>query len=115
MALRSSNGLKHWLLQRITAVYLAGYVVFMWAALARLGSLDYASWRALFTGWNQQVTFLLALSAVLVHAWLGLWTVCTDYLKSRVLRLGVQSVVMGTLVGFLFWGMRLLLPLQGYG
>ena len=104
----TGNGLKDWLIQRITAVYLLAYSVLCVAIWVGYSPWQYTNWKALFhTPWFQVAT-VLALFAILLHAWIGIWTVTTDYIKSTALRLMVQSLVLLVLLGQLIAGFMMI-------
>lgn len=48
------------------------------------------------------VTFIVLLS-ILWHAWIGLWTVFTDYVKNRPIRLILEILVSLLLIVYLAW------------
>src|SRR3990167_5906844 len=45
----TGNGLKDWLIQRITAIYFAGYILFLFVYLLYHPHLTYHEWRLLFS------------------------------------------------------------------
>lgn len=104
-----STGVQMWLLQRVTAVYIAVYaVVFLTYWL--FTPLDYISWSKFFAcRITRYASFLLVLS-VNIHSWIGLWTVATDYMKSSFIRVGFMSLLLIYLLGLqlysidIFWG-----------
>lgn len=100
----SSNGLRDWLLQRVTAVYLLAYTGFMLYQYKQMGQggKAYLAWFSMFHVPAVRWGTLLAVLAVLIHAWLGLWVVLTDYVKSTCFRLFLQ-----VLVGVWSWGLGL--------
>ncbi len=104
----TGNGLRDWLVQRFTAVYLAIYsimFVVMWVACT---PWHYEKWHTLFhTVWFQ-VSTAIALMTILLHAWVGVWTVTTDYIKSTLVRLIVQSLVMFVLLAQLIGGFMMI-------
>lgn len=79
------NGLADWLAQRITAVILLAYVIFLVIVLG--GGVEYAEWRALFDLTAVKVFSLAAILSIGMHGWIGLWGVSTDYLVPHVLRI----------------------------
>lgn len=98
------SGLRDWLVQRISAVILALYVLFILGYLLINAPVSYAVWHGLFAnGWMRVATFLALLSMV-YHTWVGLWTVFTDYIKCPYLRLTLQILVVIALIGYLVWG-----------
>lgn len=98
------SGLRDWLIQRITAVVLALYALFLLAFILCHQVLTYADWQALFANGFMRVFTFLALLSVVYHTWVGLWTVLTDYIKCSSLRLTLQVIVVIVLLGYLVWG-----------
>ena len=47
---------------------------------------------------------LLALLSILIHAWIGMWQVLTDYVKPVAVRLVLQLAIVVTLVVYLLYG-----------
>lgn len=100
----TGNGLKDWLIQRVTAVYFAAYCIFIFYYLIANPNLKYAQWHALFTNNGMRVASGLALLTLSLHAWIGIWTITTDYIKSLIMRLSLQILVALYLGGLLIWG-----------
>ena len=104
----SRTGLSDWLIQRVTSLVLLAY--FLLIAYQLTGSVDYTSWRALFDQtWMKVFTLMAALSLV-AHAWIGLWSVFTDYLTERmlgpvgnVIRLVCQLGASLSLISYVIW------------
>ena len=103
----TGNGLKDWLIQRVTAVYFAAYSLFLLGYLIAHPDLQFASWHALFHGLVFQIASVLALLMLTLHAWIGIWTVTTDYIKCTVIRLSVQVVVFLILLSQFVWGLMI--------
>lgn len=79
------SGLSDWLVQRVTAVILLAYTIFItWQLVC---GTDYQQWSALFDQTWVRVFSLSALLSTVAHAWVGLWAVSTDYLVEHVLRI----------------------------
>ena len=70
--------------------------------------LDYATWSGLFSQTWMRIFSLLAFISIAAHAWVGLWTVSTDYLKQTGARFAFQAVVMLAIFVFLVWGVQVL-------
>ncbi|CDZ75890.1 Succinate dehydrogenase hydrophobic membrane anchor subunit [Legionella massiliensis] len=103
----TGNGLKDWLIQRVTAVYFAVYSLFILAYLITHPHMDYEQWHTLFHCQWVQVASLIALFALSLHAWIGVWTVTTDYMKCTVIRLSVQMLVALWLLSQFLWGLMI--------
>ncbi len=102
------NGVSDWLWQRISAVILAFYVSFLFIYVLCHPGLDFVTWQALYHHTAMRIFTLLALLSLLIHSWIGIWTVLTDYIKSFSLRLLLQIAVVLALVIYLFWGIQIL-------
>lgn len=103
----TGNGLKDWLIQRVTALYFAVYSVFLLGYLLAHPQLTYEQWHALFHSLSFQIASLIALFALSLHAWIGVWTVTTDYMKCTALRLAVQMLVITWLLAQFIWGLMI--------
>jgi len=109
------SGLYDWLIQRVGAVVMAAYVVFIAVYIALNPDLTYEQWSALFGQlWVRVFSFVTLLSFI-SHAWIGLWSVLTDYLterlmgsKATVLRIFAQMILGGVSVTYLIWGIEIL-------
>jgi len=101
-------GLGGWLLQRLTAVVLAVYIVLLAALILAAPRLDYDGWAALFVPvWMKLVT-LIALLAVFYHAWIGVRDIWMDYVKPTGVRLALQVVTVLFLVYCAVWSVQIL-------
>lgn len=107
------SGLYDWLMQRVSAIILLCYFVFIGCVL--LGGTDYAAWKELYSQTWMRIFSLLALVSLGLHAWVGLWAVVTDYLTERllgtvgnVLRLAVQVACGLIMFVYFIWGIQIL-------
>lgn len=50
---------------------------------------------------------VLAVISLAGHAWVGMWTVFTDYIKSSGLRLVLQAAMILAVIVYLFWGVMI--------
>ncbi|HLR17914.1 MAG TPA: succinate dehydrogenase, hydrophobic membrane anchor protein [Alcanivoracaceae bacterium] len=107
----SRNGMADWLLQRISAVVLAVYMIGLMGYLVFASDVSYDSWKALMTSLPMQLANSVVIISIIVHAWVGLWTVTTDYLTraqfgdaATALRLTVQSLLMLSFLVLTVWG-----------
>ena len=96
-------GVRDWLLQRLTAVVMAGYTVFVVLALITHRPLNYAAWKSIFSEMWFQVGTMLFVAALLYHAWVGMRDILMDYVHSTALRLTAQFAVAFVLLFYLVW------------
>lgn len=70
--------------------------------------LSFVQWHTLFSNNLFRIASLIALLALSLHAWIGIWTVTTDYMKCTALRLSVQMLVVLWLLSQFIWGLMIL-------
>lgn len=105
----STNGLRDWLAQRITSVIIGLYAILLIAYFLNNHPLYFAQWQRLFQNTGVKIATVIILIAILWHAWIGLWTVLTDYVKNAALRLILQVAVMILLLAYVIWGIEILI------
>lgn len=102
------SGLRAWLLQRVTAVYLLGFIVWLAATLLVAPPGSFEAWRGWVTTGAPRVAFLLFFLALGLHAWVGLRDVAIDYVKPLGARLVVLALVAGGLAAVVLWAAAVL-------
>ncbi len=110
------SGLYDWIVQRATAVLMAVYTVVMLGFfLYQSSELTYQVWVSFIGSLPMRIFTVLILFSAIAHAWVGLWTVATDYLTVR--QLGSSGTVLRllflaacALLGavYLIWGVMIL-------
>ncbi|OLQ89340.1 succinate dehydrogenase, hydrophobic membrane anchor protein [Vibrio ponticus] len=101
------NGVHDFLLIRATAIIMTLYTIYLVSFVA-FADISYASWSQFFAGNFTKAFTMVALTCVLIHAWIGLWQVLTDYIKCTKLRGGLQVGVVALLLGYFFSGLFIL-------
>ena len=101
------NGVHDFLLLRASAIILTLYTLYV-VGFCAVTDISYLAWNQFFGGTFTKVFTMLALVAVLIHAWIGLWQVLTDYIKYTQLRAGLQLAVIAVLFGYFFSGLFIL-------
>ena len=110
----SRSGLSDWLLQRFSAVILAAYSLCLLGTFLVYPDMDYQQWHAIFDSNAMRLFSLITLLALCGHAWIGMWTVGTDYLTSLQLgkgatfiRLVYQAGCVLLIAIYLIWGIQI--------
>ena len=111
----SRSGLRDWLIQRATSIVLGAYFLFILIYILCHPHLDFTTWSNLFSlTWMRVFTFLALLSMV-CHAWVGIWTIITDYFTERMqgskalcIRLFFQAFFALLLAIYLVWGVQII-------
>ena len=102
------QGLRPWIIQRVTAVYIALYVLYFTLLVFINNPLNVNHWAAwLATPYNNILTALF-LIAMLWHAWIGVRDIVLDYVPNVVGRLLVLTLVMCVIFGSGLWGLKAL-------
>ena len=111
----SRSGLSDWLIQRASAVVLAAYTLCLLGSFIAYPDMDYAQWRELFDSALMRIFSLISLLALCTHAWVGMWTIGTDYLtpshlgnSATATRLVYQSICVLLIVVYFIWGVQIL-------
>lgn len=101
-------GLRHWMLQRATALLMLGYTLLLAARAVGAAPLSYPAWRALFSPlWFKCASLLLVVS-LLLHAWLGVKDILSDYVRPPGLRQALQRLLLVALFANLAWSILIL-------
>ena len=85
------SGLSDWLIQRVTAVIVAAFSFVMLGFFISHPDLQYADWYSFMSCTAMRIFTLISLLAISGHAWVGLWTIATDYLKPTGIRFLFQA------------------------
>ena len=101
------NGVQDWIIQRVSAYVLALYTLFLFGFFIST-DVDYQSWSGLFDETWFKIFSLLTLLSIAGHAWVGLWTVSTDYIKSAGQRMAFQAVIILTVFVYVVWGIQII-------
>ena len=111
----SRSGVSDWVIQRISAIVLAAYTLCILGYIVMHPDLTYAEWTAFFNNTGMQIFTMLALVSTCAHAWIGMWTVGSDYLREHTLgerasslRFIYQVSCILLIAGYLIWGINIL-------
>jgi succinate dehydrogenase / fumarate reductase membrane anchor subunit len=102
------NGLRDWLIQNMTAFFMAVYIMGLVIYLMMNPVTSFYNWHLLFSSMFMRICTLLFLVFLVLHTRIGLWTIATDYLKSTVVRAVFLIVISLVLVGSLIWAVSIL-------
>lgn len=110
----SRSGLSDFLLQRVTAVVLALYALCVIGFFLVTPDLTHAKLAGYFGSTPMQLFSLLAVLSTAAHAWIGMWTIGTDYLRpahvgssATLLRFVYFALVVIALFVYVVWAVRI--------
>jgi succinate dehydrogenase / fumarate reductase membrane anchor subunit len=109
------SGVASWVIQRVSALVLAAYTVFIVAFLVCNSPLEFSVWSDLFSQLWVRIFSFAALLSIAAHGWIGLWAVLTDYVTDRIMggkALGLRALALGAYAvvtfSYLVWGIEIL-------
>ena len=101
-------GLLDWLIQRVTAVVMAIYILLAITSLFIFSPHDYSSWKEIFSNqWIRIVTCLFFIS-LCSHAWIGVRNILMDYIHETSIRLTIQVLVIFSLFSYAIWAIEII-------
>ena len=91
----SKRGLIEWIWQRVSAVIIVVYLtVILCFLFGTEAPINYLAWLQFYSQTYIRVLTILATGAILWHAWIGIWTVLTDYVKLPCVRKMLEILVL---------------------
>ena len=101
-------GVGGFLLQRLTAVVLTVFVLFLLLRMVFGGTLGYDGWAGLFVPLWMKIVTLVALLALFYHSWIGVRDIWMDYVKPTGIRVALQMLTVLWLVFCAVWSVQIL-------
>ncbi|MFN4263929.1 MAG: succinate dehydrogenase, hydrophobic membrane anchor protein [Thioalkalivibrionaceae bacterium] len=106
------SGSKAWLWQRLSAVYLTGFTLWLIAVIGFRPPADVADWAAFWGHGGVALATVLATAALLMHAWIGLRDVIMDYVHPLGLRITLFTIAAFGFVVIGAWVVAILLDMR---
>ena len=103
------HGLRPWLIQRVSAVYIALFIIYSIFALATAGDAGYSQWREWISHPVNTIAVGLFAIALLLHAWVGMRDIILDYVHNTLVRMLAFTLVIVVLVSSGLWSAKILL------
>ena len=109
------SGLSDWLLQRVSALIMSAYLIFMVGFFVLNPSPSYEQWSGLHSSLAMRIFSLLTILSIAAHAWIGIWCVLTDYITVRLigpkatpLRMFLQLAMIAVILFYVVWTLDIL-------
>jgi succinate dehydrogenase / fumarate reductase membrane anchor subunit len=106
---RKASGLKAWAIQRLTAIYIALFSLYLLMVLLFAAPANHGAWHAWLGGPVVSIAMLLFVLSVLMHAWIGVRDVLIDYVHPIAIRAALLGVVALTLIALGLWAAQALI------
>tara|TARA_B100001250_G_scaffold400527_1_gene411179 strand:+ start:397 stop:753 length:357 start_codon:yes stop_codon:yes gene_type:complete len=78
------KGSRIWYLQRYTSLFILTYFIYI-AYFIFTNDLNFFSWSDFFLSFQTRFFTSMVFIFILIHSFIGLWTIGTDYLTKRTL------------------------------
>jgi len=101
-------GVGNFLLQRLTAVVLTVFTLYLALRLVFGSALGYDGWAGMFVPLPMKIVTLVALLALFYHAWIGVRDIWMDYVKPTWVRLSLQTLTVLWLLFCAVWSVQIL-------
>lgn len=101
-------GLGDWIIQRVSAGYMAVYAALMGLILLFGPELNQQAWRELMSGQFMRSISLLFIIALAYHAWIGVRDIWMDYIKPDGLRFALHIATALLLIAYTGWAVQIL-------
>ncbi len=105
---RQASGIKAWVVQRVSAVYLGAFSLYVFAHFVAAPPSDYQTWSEWVAQPWVNLGWLLCVPMLLAHAWVGLRNILIDYVRPFPLRAALLTVGALTLLACGLWALRAL-------
>lgn len=107
--IRTVTGLRAWLMQRVSAVYMLLFIVFFLCHFLFDPPHSYLAWRGWIMSLDVSIATVIFFAALLLHAWVGIRDVLMDYVHPLALRVFALTLLGIGLVAIAAWVIRVLL------
>lgn len=106
-----AQGMRAWLLQRLTAVYIAAYSLSLIIWIIINFPINYSNWHSLFSHPIILVFTVIFYLALFVHAWVGVRDILVDYAKPSSVRFIMLLALALSLLVMTTWLLLLVISL----
>ncbi len=98
-----AQGLRTWLLQRLSAVYMIAYTIMAIVWLSLNAPFDFVAWQAIFAPPLFNIFTLLFVFLLLAHAWVGVRDIFVDYVHHLPTRFVLMTLISTMQIMLAIW------------
>ena len=106
-----AQGMRAWLLQRLTAIYIAIYSLSLIIWLIANSPVDYSSWYSIFSNPIILIATIIFYLSIFIHAWVGVRDILVDYAKPSSVRFILLTALAFFLVAMTTWLLLIVISL----
>jgi succinate dehydrogenase / fumarate reductase membrane anchor subunit len=109
MSSRRAAGLRAWTLQRISAIYLGLFLLYLLSHFILSPPASYEEWRLWVADPRISMALLLFFFSLLIHTWVGVRNVLIDYIRPFSRRAALLTLLGLGLIAFGVWGLQVVM------
>jgi len=109
---RQASGMRAWVFQRVTAVYLLFFFPYLILKFVTNPPADHVALTAWLSHPGVSVGVLLFVAALLLHAWVGVRDAVIDYVHPIAARVSVLSLLAFALAACGLWALKVVVLAQ---
>lgn len=106
-----AQGMRAWLLQRLTAIYIAIYSLSLIVWVVSNVPVNYNSWFSLFSHPLILISTVIFYLSILIHAWVGVRDILVDYAKPSSVRFVLLTGLAFSLTAIATWLLLIVISL----
>lgn len=106
-----AQGMRAWLLQRLTALYIAIYALSLIVWLVVSNPVNYSNWFSLFSHPVILIATVIFYLSLFIHAWVGVRDILVDYAKPSSVRFVLLTALAVFLVAMTIWLLLIVISL----
>ena len=106
-----AQGMRAWLLQRLTAVYIAIYSLSLIVWIILNTPINYSTWSSVFSHPVVIISTVIFYLSLFVHAWVGMRDILVDYAKPSSVRFILLTALALSLLVMTTWLLLIVISL----
>ena len=108
-----AQGMRAWLMQRLTAVYIAIYALSLIVWMIINAPINSSTWSGAFSHPIVIISTVVFYSSLFVHAWVGMRDIFVDYAKPSSVRFVLLTALALSLLVMTIWLLLIVIGLVG--
>jgi succinate dehydrogenase / fumarate reductase membrane anchor subunit len=106
---RRASGLRAWFIQRVSAIYLLLFIIYLFQHLIFHAPSDHLAWQSWVAQSWVGFGLLLFFASLILHAWVGIRDVLIDYVHPTAIRVSLLTVIAFVLIGCALWVLQIII------
>lgn len=104
----STKGYRDFIIQRVSAIYMTIYIIVAFTMVFICNNFTFEYLQQAFKIMSVRIATLLFIISLLMHSWIGMWTIATDYINNSLLRNSYFVLIIAMSLFYLFWATEII-------